>query len=180
MRPSRRDAVIAGSAVLALLVLGVALGLIWYRLAPAELSVVLREGTTAALPTESNHRFDGLALFVLMGFGAGLVSGTALWQWRSRRGPLLLIVGVAASLLSAWVAYRLGLWLAPSNSPQPAGTLVAVPPTLSSAIAIVAQPLGTALAYTASVSFSGDGRAHPKPPPETGVAAEVSSGTGSA
>ncbi len=157
MMPSRRDAVIAGGAVVALLVLGVALGLIWYRLAPTELSVVLRDGTTAPLPTESDHRFDAVALFALIGFGAGLLSGTALWQWRSHRGPVLLVAGVVGSLLSAWVAYRCGLLLeARPSALGPAGTLVALAPVLGSAIVIVAQPLGTALAYATAVSFCGD------------------------
>jgi len=182
MTPLRRDAVIAGCLTTALVVLGVVLGLIWYRLAPAELSVVLRDGSTAPLPTESDHRFDGVALFALMGFGAGLVSGTALWQWRSHRGPVLLVAGVAVSLLSAWVAYRCGLLLAaPPAAPGPAGTLVSVPPVLGSAIVVVAQPLGAALAYATAVSFSGDThlgrRANSEPQLDEAPGTEFSSGT---
>ncbi len=117
-----------------------------------------------------------------MGFGGGLVSGTALWQWRSHRGPVLLVVGVAVSLLSAWVAYRCGLLLAtPPTAPGPAGTLVALPPVLGSAIVVVAQPLGAALAYATAVSFSGDvhlgQRVNSEAQPDEALGAELSSGT---
>jgi len=182
MMPARRDAVIGGCVATAFVVLGVVLALLWFRLAPAELSVVLRDGSTAPLPTESDHRFDGEALFALMGFGGGLVSGTALWQWRSHRGPVLLVAGVAVSLLSAWVAYRCGLLLAtPPTAPGPAGTLVALPPVLGSAIVVVAQPLGAALAYATAVSFSGDvhlgQRVNSEAQPDEALGAELSSGT---
>jgi hypothetical protein len=179
---TRRDAALAVAIAAALLLLGVALGSAWYRLAPAELSVVLSDGTTAPLPTESSHLFDGVALFTLMGLGAGLVSGAALWQWRSQRGPILLIAGAAASLLSAWVAYRCGLLLAGTpNTDLAAGTLIAVPPVLGSAIVTVAQPLGATLAYGTAASFSGDhnlGRADPGTPGlGSAPLAELSSGS---
>ena len=158
----------------ALVVAGVALGAVWYRLAPGQLSVVLRDGTAAALPTESNHRFDAVALFALMGLGTGLVSGTALWQWRSQRGPVMLAAGAAVSLLSAWLAYRCGLALTGSpGALGPAGTLVTLPPILGSAVVVVAQPLGATLAYVAAVSFNSHddlGRSSPS-------AVELSSGT---
>ena len=155
--PVRRHVLAAVGWVMALVVLGVALGVVWYSLAPGQLSVVLRDGTAAPLPTESNHRFDAVALFALMGLGVGLVSGTALWQWRSQRGPVLLAGGAAASLLSAWLAYRCGLALTGSPGELgPAGTLVTLPPILGSAIVIVAQPLGAILAYVVAVSFNSD------------------------
>ncbi len=171
---TRRDAVIAVGVLAALLLFGVLLGWLWSRLAPSELSVVVRAGSTAPLPTESQHRFDGLALFALMVFGAGLVSGAALWQWRSQRGPVLLLAGVAASLLSAWVAYRCGLLFAgtPDLAAAAVGTVVTVPPLLGSPIVVVAQPLGMALAYGTAVSVSGDDNLHrdnahrPEPDPE--------------
>ncbi len=47
MMPARRDAVIGGCVATAFVVLGVVLALLWFRLAPAELSVVLRDGSTA-------------------------------------------------------------------------------------------------------------------------------------
>lgn len=152
--PVRRPLPIATGATVALVVVGVAQGVLWYRLAPGQLSVVL-PGGLAALPNESQHNFDAIALFVLMGLGAGLVSGTALWQWRSYRGPGVLILGVAASLLSAWVAYRCGLALTESPAALgPVRTLVTAPPLLGSAIVVVAQPLGAALAYVTAASFS--------------------------
>lgn len=157
---ARRAAVTAVTAVgvtVTLLLLGVVLGWVWSRLAPGEATVMLSGGRTVALPTESNHLFDGVGLFTLMGLGAGLVSGAALWQWRSCRGPVLLLTAVAASLLSAWVAYRCGLLFAGhAGTGAAVGTLVEMPPVLSSVIVIVAQPLGVALAYGFATALSGD------------------------
>lgn len=170
---------IAAGVTAGLVVLGLLLGLIWHRLAPGVLSVWLRDGTTAPLPTESNHNFDSVALFVLMGWGAGLVTGIALWQWRSQRGPVLLVGGAAVSLLSAWIAYRTGFWLiSGAVTPGPVGTLVAVPPTLGSAIVIVAQPLGTTLAYTFAALFSRDEHLG-RPARVRAAPAELSCGTAS-
>lgn len=182
---SRRAAVIPVALTAVFLLLGVLAGWVWHRLAPVELSLVLRDGSTVPLPTESNHVFDGVALFALMGLAAGLVTGAALWQWRSHRGAVVLLAGVLGSLLSAWVAYRGGLWLSDAPSmPGAAGSVVALPPVLSSPVVVVAQPLGAALAYGTAVSFSGDddlGRAGSRPPPQQPApAAEVSSDTAGA
>lgn len=156
MKLTRRHTAISAATLLIALVLGVGLGGLWYRLAPIELSVVLRDGTSAALPMESDHLFDALGLFALMGLGAGLVTGYALWQWRAARGPVMLLAAVAASLFSAWVAYRSGLLFAGKPDIGAPGTLVAVPPELGSAIVVVAQPLGAALAYGTAASLCGD------------------------
>ncbi len=119
-------------ALCAVAVLGLPLGWLWSRLAPPEL--VMRSGRAATpggvLPFagQSVHRFDDMAVFLLLGLAAGVLTGAALWLLlRRRRGPLVLVAGVLGSLVAAWLAMRSGLWLAAARYPDLASTGLAFP-----------------------------------------------------
>lgn len=147
----KADLLPAFSAASLISLLGLPLGWLWSRLAPEQrVRVVTATGDTAPLTSESWHRFDGLAIFLLLGLVTGLVVGVVVWLLRARRGPVMLIGAVLGSLVGAWLALRLGQSFAQSGfvPAEPAlGVVVARPPVLESAWALLAQPFTTAFAY---------------------------------
>ncbi|WP_298178622.1 DUF2567 domain-containing protein [Saccharomonospora sp.] len=131
---------------------GLPLGWIWAQLAPPQrMRVVTRDGRLVPLTSESWHRFDGLAMFLLLGLVAGLLVGVVVWLLRARRGPVMLVGAVLGSVLGAWLAMRMGSAFAEMRFPVPEslalGAVVERAPVLESAWVLVAQPLTTAFAY---------------------------------
>jgi Protein of unknown function (DUF2567) len=111
-----------------------------------------------ALPTESQHRFDDLATFALLGGVAGLLAGLGIWFMRRRRGPLALVGLAAGSLVAAWLATRTGVSLADGRyalARITEGDLVAVAPRLDSGWVVVVQPLVAVIAYGTAVAANG-------------------------
>ena len=110
----------------AVAVLGLPLGWVWSRLAPPEVVRVAADGALVPLLGESEHRFDALALFVLLGFAAGVLAGVAVWMLRESRGPVVLLGAIAGSAVAGWLAMGLGEALPPGPTatwhwPQPRG-----------------------------------------------------------
>lgn len=146
-------------------VLGLPCGWIWSRLAPPETVLVLGDPNAgdngvAPLAEESWHRFDALAVFLLIGLVAGILTGAAVWLLRERRGPVVLIGAILGSLVAAWLAMRTGAsfadgrYLDALTSAAP-DSIARRPPVLETGWAIVAQPLGVALAYATAVAWNG-------------------------
>lgn len=140
--------------------LGLPLAWGWARLAPPQLSVVQADGTLGALPPESQHRFDDLALFVLLGLAVGALSAVAVWLLRQRRGPLTLLALAAGSLIAAWLAMRTGLSFAEGRYAEAVraaapNDVVAAVPRLESRWVLVAQPLAAVLAYSVAAAING-------------------------
>lgn len=151
---------IACAATFLVALLGLPLAWLWSRLAPPQLSVVQSDGTLAALPPESQHRFDDLAVFVLIGVAAGVLSAVAVWLLRQRRGPLALLGLAVGSLVAAWLAMRTGVSFAEgryADAVRAAGpnAVVSAAPRLESDWVLVAQPLAAALAYGVAVAING-------------------------
>jgi hypothetical protein len=179
----RADLRAALVALVAVAVAGIPLGVVWSLLAPPEVVAVLSDptqGDGGVLPFvgQSEHRFDGLALFVLIGIGAGIVIGAALWQLRRRRGPVMLLAGVLGSLAGAWIAMRIGVTLAgwhypvtpptPPTPGAPVGTALSRAPVLESYWGLVAQPFGVAITYSFAVAWNGTPDLDRPEPAETG------------
>lgn len=154
-RAERWDAV---ASLVALAVLGVAQGWIWSLIAPPEWVGRVPGGQTLPLIDESYHRFDDLAVFLLMGLAAGLVSGVAAWLLPRTRGPVMLLAIVAGSLLASWLAARTGLLFAgadyPPSAAVPVGVPFAVAPRLESSWALIGQPLAVAATYGALAAWN--------------------------
>lgn len=156
----RADLTAAGGALAAVALLGLPLGWLWSALAPAQLSVVQPDHVLVALPPESQHRFDDLAVFLLLGAAAGVLAGAAVWLLRRGRGPLALFGLVAGSLLAAWLAMRVGLALVDAqyadavHAAAPDAVVSAVP-RLESAWALVVQPLAAVLTYGVAAATNG-------------------------
>jgi hypothetical protein len=158
----------SGVTVLAAVaVLGLPLGWLWSVLAPPE---VVRSdgGTAAALLSQSEHRFDALALFVLLGLAAGVLTGAVVWQLRQRRGPVVLIGATAGGLVAAWLALQTGQLLTADGlaAAAAAGEFATRAPAIESAWAVVAQPLGVALSYGCAVACNSHDDLGRTPDPE--------------
>lgn len=93
---------------------GVALGLLWLWLAPR---VPLISDSTAVFlnDSEGEEAIGADGTFVLLGLAFGAVSA-ALVFWFQRRGGIALVVGLAlGGLLGSLLAWRLGVWLGPTQ-----------------------------------------------------------------
>nr|WP_052478233.1 DUF2567 domain-containing protein [Kibdelosporangium sp. MJ126-NF4]CEL16936.1 hypothetical protein [Kibdelosporangium sp. MJ126-NF4]CTQ91835.1 hypothetical protein [Kibdelosporangium sp. MJ126-NF4] len=137
---------------------GVPLAWLWAQLSPGQLKQVTQRGSNP-LTAESYHRFDSLAVFVLLGLGAGLIVGVAVWFLRERRGPVTMVAAVLGSLGAAYLATLMtGMftgWIYDVPTKTNVGDLVTVPPTLESVWGILALPLATALAYGVLAAWNG-------------------------
>lgn len=154
----RRDLLPALSVLSFVALFGLAVGWLWSVLAPAQ-HVLITDTGQIPLLDESYHRFDDLMIFVLIGLGAGLVVGAAVWLMRERRGPVVMIAAVAGSALCAWLAMRVGVSWAGSHyavtGTPTSGTVVDMAPVVESGWVILAQPLATALAYGVLAAWNG-------------------------
>ncbi|MGB3438488.1 MAG: DUF2567 domain-containing protein [Actinophytocola sp.] len=147
----KRDLLPAVSVLATVMVLGLAVAWLWSRLAPAQRKVITQDGEQVTLTDESYHRFDGLAIFMLLCFAAGIVVAVAVWYLRERRGPVVMVAATAGGALGGWLAMSVGTALGDGRWPAPESVkpldIVSVPPVIESAWAIMLWPLGTALVY---------------------------------
>jgi hypothetical protein len=157
----RADVVPALGVLCAVAVLGLPLGVLWSWLAPPEFvarsALAPTPGGVLPFVGQSELRFDDMATFVLLGLAAGVLTGAALWLFRSWRGPLVLVAAVLGSLVAAWFAMRVGLWLVAALYPDRAKTGAPFPqaPVLESAWVIIAQPFGVAVTYCLTTAWNG-------------------------
>lgn len=156
---AKADVVPALSVLLAVAVTGVPLGWLWSMLAPTRQST-FTDGAAVPLLQTIYHSFDPVADFLLIGLCAGLLVGAVLWMLpRRRRGPVILVAGVLGSLAAAWLAIRLGGWFAMVIHPFPPapkpGASIAVAPRVDTLWAMIAQPLGVAIAYGLAATWNG-------------------------
>ena len=157
----RADLVPALGVLCAVAVLGLPLGALWSWLAPPEFvarsALAPTPGGVLPFVGQSEHRFDDMATFVLLGLAAGVLTGAALWLLRRRRGPLVLVAAVLGSLVAAWLAMRVGLWLVGAYYPNRASTGAPFPqePVLESAWVIITQPFGVAVTYCITTAWNG-------------------------
>lgn len=157
--PARRASVIikadllpAISVASTVAIVGLPLAWIWSRIAPAIPGALNTSGQPVPLPSPYGyHRFDDLAIFMLLGLAAGLTCGVAMWMLRQRRGPVILVAGVVGSVIAAWLAMQTGVAFAAGHyalalAPK-AGSVFDIAPRLETSWGIIVLPLGTALAY---------------------------------
>ncbi|MGH3844572.1 MAG: DUF2567 domain-containing protein [Pseudonocardiaceae bacterium] len=144
----------------AVALLGIPLGALWAWLAPPEFVArsdrALTPGGVLPFASQSEHRFDDMATFVLLGIAAGVLTGAALWLYRRRRGPVLLIAAAVGSVIAAWLAMDTGLWLVAAGYPDLASTGAPFPraPVLDSGWVLVGQPFGVAVASCITTAWN--------------------------
>ncbi|WP_291414063.1 DUF2567 domain-containing protein [Actinophytocola sp.] len=162
-RPERPKVVIkadllpAVSVLSTVSLLGLAVGWLWSMLAPAQRMIIGQDGKPVVLAAvtgtqaESFHRFDDLVVFTLLGLGAGLFTGLAVWFLRERRGPVIMIAAVLGSTLGGWLAVQVGVAWAEGRYPVSGDVkvldVILKAPQLESGWILLAWPLTTALAY---------------------------------
>ena len=156
----RADLLPAVRVLGAVALLGLPLGVLWAWLAPPEFFARSPRAPTpgGVLPFigQSEHRFDDMATFLLFGLAAGVLTGAALWLYRRLRGPLFVLAAVLGSLIGAWLAMRIGLWVVAASYPDLASTGAPYPrpPVLESSWVITAQPFGAAVSYCICAAWS--------------------------
>jgi hypothetical protein len=156
----RTDLLPAVRVLGAVALLGLPLGVLWSWLAPPEFVARSPRAPTpgGVLPFigQSEHRFDDMATFLLFGLAAGVLTGATLWLYRRCRGPLIVLATVLGSLIAAWLAMRIGLWVVAARYPDLASTGAPYPrpPVLESGWVVVAQPFGVAVSYCIGASWS--------------------------
>jgi Protein of unknown function (DUF2567) len=154
----KADLLPALSVLFAIPLLGMGVGWLWSVLAPPQ-RMLMRSDGPVPLPTESYHRFDDLAVFLLLCLGAGVATGLGVWFLRERRGPVIMLAAVLGSVGAAWLAMTFGRGQADgrytvSGTPN-VGDIVEKAPMLESAWAIVAWPLTTAMVYGILAAWNG-------------------------
>jgi uncharacterized protein DUF2567 len=111
--------------VLAVLGGGLLVGVLWALVAPGQATVTTATGASAGLAAESDHVFDATAVFFLLAAAYGVVVGALAWRARLRRGPVMLLGIAVATTAGAWLAARVGTWLAgPLTDRNPVGVLL--------------------------------------------------------
>nr|WP_093816102.1 ABC transporter permease [Streptomyces sp. TverLS-915] len=108
--PVRRGVLLA----LGLVVLGLAFGALWLWLAPRV--PLVADGKAVYLKDSEGEQPVGAdGTFALIGLGLGILTGLAVFLWR-RAGGATLVLGMAVgALLGSVVAWRLGVWLGPTQ-----------------------------------------------------------------
>ncbi|MFE5187768.1 hypothetical protein [Streptomyces sp. NPDC056628] len=99
--------------------LGALLGVLWWRLAPSVPLVgdVVDNGWVVYFKDSEGEQAIGVdGTFTLLALAFGLVSAVAAFLWR-RRGGVPLVVGLAlGGFLGSLLAWRIGVWLGPTDN----------------------------------------------------------------
>jgi hypothetical protein len=90
------------------------LGLLWLWLAP-RVPLVARGDAVLLANSEGQQAIGADGVFLLLGLAAGAIAGAVVFALR-RRGGVAVVLGLfAGSLLGAVLAWRLGVWLGPTQ-----------------------------------------------------------------
>jgi hypothetical protein len=152
--PERRALV---RLVLAQLLIGIAIGLVWLSSAPTSVSYMLDTGQGGVIvPAESEAQVAADGRYMVLTVLAGLTFGLLAWRLRGNRGPLMLPVLAVSSLLSSLLAMATGQLLSTGRRSAPLNTAFHPPLVLHASAAIFLQALLAVLVYTVFVGLSGD------------------------
>jgi hypothetical protein len=170
-REIRRSLVPYAGMVAAIVLAGLASGAVWAAIAPPARASSPVTNPPTFLPESDFHRFDDLAVFLLISLVAGLLTGAAVWLWRSARGPLIVLAAVLGALLGGLVAIAAGPAVAATLYPSPAhaaaGKITTLAPVLEFTArrgavhiaqwigVLAAQPFGLVLAYLTLAVWNG-------------------------
>jgi hypothetical protein len=156
--------------VFAQLLTGVGIGLLWLASAPTAVSYMLDtgRGSGVIVPAESEAQVAADGRYAVLTVLAGLTFGLLAWRLRGNRGPAMLPVLAASSLLGSLLALATGQLLSNGQRSAPLDTAFHPPLVLHAGAAIFLQALLAVLVYTVFVGLSGDqdlGRSTARPDP---------------
>ncbi|MCH0562792.1 MULTISPECIES: AAA family ATPase [unclassified Streptomyces] len=170
--PGMKTELREGAVVMvAVAVTGALLGVLWWWLAPhVPLVGEETDGSWVVYLKDSEGEqaigVDGT--FTLLALAFGLVSALAVFAWR-RRGGVPLVVGLGlGGLLGALLAWRVGVWLGPTDDVLAQaravgkGVTFPAPLKLSAKGALLAWPLAALLVHLGLTSLFGP--RDPEPP----------------
>ncbi|MFF0449498.1 ABC transporter permease [Streptomyces sp. NPDC004609] len=111
LRADLRDGVIV---VVAVALLGIALGLLWQWLAPKV--PLISDGEAVFLTdTEGEESIGSDGTFALLGMVFGVITAAGVF-WFRRRGGVVLVAALAlGGLLGSLLAWRTGMWFGPTS-----------------------------------------------------------------
>ncbi|WP_308313087.1 ABC transporter permease [Streptomyces sp. ISL-1] len=111
LRTDLRDAAVV---LVAVTILGVALGLLWLWLAP-RVPLISNDRAVFLKDTEGEEAVAADGTFVLLALAFGAVSAAAVF-WIRRRGGIALVVALAlGGLLASLLAWGIGVWFGPTH-----------------------------------------------------------------
>lgn len=153
--------------------LGIPLGWLWQQLSPRTLAFVTADGFVIPEESETQIGADGRALFLCA--ATGLVLGIALWQWRSRRGPWLVLGTVLGAATSAGVMALSGDLISGGRTSGDPGDIFTLPVQVQAPAVLLAAPLMALLSHSMGALFiARDDLGRPDP----GAAADTASDAG--
>lgn len=157
----KRDLLPGLSVLLTTSLFGFGAAFLWALLAPPQTKIASPQEGAGLQPfgVESYHRLDALMVFVLIGLGAGAITGIAVWLLRQRRGPVVMLAmtlgSVAAAVLAQWQGGKMAEGMYPQPATMQPYDVVAVQPVLETWWGILAWPLAAALAYGCCAAWNG-------------------------
>jgi hypothetical protein len=107
-----REALLVGLPVAA--VTGALLGLLWWWRAP-RVPLVSDGEAVLLLNSEGQQAIGADGTFLLLGLLIGVVTGIVVFALRRAGGGGVVIGLAAGALLGSWLAWRLGVWLGPTE-----------------------------------------------------------------
>ena len=143
--------------VLAMAVIGVPAGLVWWWLAPRADFRITGDGPVAIGNPSQELLVADDVVFVLVLVGTGLLLGASAWFLRRRRGVATVVALALGACATGVVAWQLGelLGAGPTQAElADVGARVTTSLTLGSPAAIAAAPFMALLAYIVAVLYA--------------------------
>jgi hypothetical protein len=166
---TRTDLWQAAVIAVAVALTGVLLGLLWLWLAPR---VPLISDGKAVLfaDSEGEEAVGADGMFVLLALGFGVLTAAAVFLFRRSGGVPLVVALAVGGLLGSVLAWRLGVWLGPSEDVVArarvvgAGTVFDAPLRLAAKGALLAWPLAAMTVHLGLTALFGPRDPHPAHP----------------
>jgi len=158
-RPASRRWLRPFAALLgAQLVAGLLIGVLWRLWAPSSVSYLLSNGAggSIVIPDETEAQVAGDGRFVVLSLLAGALFGLFAWTVRRYRGPAMVAVLAAGSLLGSLLAMGAGRLLSGGTGSPTLNTAFHPRLTLHASAALFVQAFVAVLVYTVLAGLSRD------------------------
>lgn len=110
----RKDLRDSALVVVAVALLGIALGFLWLWLAP-RVPLVSTDEAVFLKDTEGEEAIGADGTFLLLGVGLGVLTALAVFLFRRRGGTALVVALAVGSLLGSLLGWGIGVWFGPSR-----------------------------------------------------------------